>query len=180
MNNLKRLLLALSILFLKITACQNTAVKNLQVTKSGGGMVYFTLYEKQFNAAPQPVDSNFRLGTWFEKSGQTVNTIKAGEKVLLKIKVDVRADAQYVILQVPIPAGCNYAAKKQDWSSYREFYKDKMLLFTEALNKGTHYFEIELEPRYKGSYTLNPAKAELMYFPTFYGRNEMKQVQIVE
>lgn len=159
---------------------KNTLVKNLQVTKSGGGMVFFTLYEKQFNAAPQPVDSNFRLSTWFEKSGQTVNTIKAGEKVILKIKVDVKADAQYVMLQVPIPAGCNYAAKKQDWSIYREFYKDKMLLFTEVLNKGTHYFEIELEPRYKGSYTLNPAKAELMYFPTFYGRNEMKQVQIAE
>lgn len=157
---------------------KNTAVKNLQVKKSGGGMVYFTLYEKQFNAAPQPVDSNFKLSTWFEKSGQTVNTIKAGEKIIMKIKVDVMADAQYVMLQVPIPAGCNYVAKKQDWSSYKEFYKDKMLLFTEGLNKGTHYFEIELEPRYKGRYMLNPAKAELMYFPTFYGRNEMKEVQI--
>lgn len=159
---------------------KNTAVKNLQVAKSGGGMVYFTLYEKQFNPAPQPVDSNFKLNTRFEKDGQNVTTIKAGEKVMMKIKVEVMVDAQFVMLQVPIPAGCIYAAKKQDWMTYREFYKDKMLLFTETLNKGTHYFEIELEPRYKGSYTLNPAKAELMYFPTFYGRNTMKQVQIAE
>jgi TonB-dependent SusC/RagA subfamily outer membrane receptor len=159
---------------------KNTAIKNLQIAKTGGGMVYFTLYEKQFNAMPQPVDSNFRLSTWFEKNGQTVSSIKAGEKIMLKVKVDVKADAQFVMLQVPIPAGCNYAAKKQEWGSYREFYKDKMLLFTELLNKGTHYFEIELEPRYKGTYTLNPAKAELMYFPTFYGRNEMKSIQIME
>lgn len=159
---------------------KNTAITNLQITKTGGGMVYFTLYEKQFNATPQAVDSNFRLSTWFEKSGQTVSSIKAGEKIIMKIRVDVVADAQYVMLQIPIPAGCNYAAKKQEWNSYKEFYKDKMLLFTEALSKGSHYFEIELEPRYKGSYTLNPAKAELMYFPTFYGRNEMKKVQITE
>lgn len=157
---------------------KNTGIKNLQVTKTGGGMVYFTAYEKQFNPLPQPVDSNFKITTWFEKDGQIIKTIKAGEKVLMKVKVEVNADAQFVMLQVPIPAGCNYAAKKQDWRTYREFYKDKMLLFTEALNKGIHYFDIELEPRYKGSYTLNPAKAELMYFPVFYGRNEMKQVQI--
>ena len=143
-------------------------------------MVYFTLYEKQFNSSPQSVDSNFKLTTWFEKSGQTVRSIKVGEKIIMKIKIDVTAHAQYVMLQVPIPAGCVYAAKKQDWITYREFNKDKMLLFTEALNKGTHHFEVELEPRYKGRYTLNPAKAELMYFPTFYGRNEMVQVKIEE
>jgi TonB-dependent SusC/RagA subfamily outer membrane receptor len=159
---------------------KNTAIKNLQVTKTGGGMVYFTAYEKQFNPLPLPVDSNFKITTWFEKDGQTINTIKAGEKILMKVKVEVNADAQFVMLQLPIPAGCIYAAKKQDWRTYREFYKDKMVLFTEALNKGIHYFDIELEPRYKGRYTLNPAKAELMYFPVFYGRNEMMEIKIVE
>lgn len=159
---------------------KNTAIKNIQVSKSGGGMVYFTVYEKRFNPAPNAVDSNFKISTWFEKNGQTVTTITTGQKIIMKVKVEVNADAQYVMLQVPIPAGCNYASKKQDWTAHREFYKDKMLLFTEALHKGTHYFEIELEPRYKGRYTLNPAKAELMYFPTFYGRNDMKTVQIAE
>jgi len=27
-------------------------------------------------------------------------------------------------------------------------------------------------------YSINPAKAEQMYFPVFYGRNQMKQVAI--
>ena len=27
-------------------------------------------------------------------------------------------------------------------------------------------------------YTLNPAKVELMYFPTFFGRNEIKKVKV--
>jgi len=158
---------------------QSENIKNLQITKSGGGLVYFTAYEKTFNPAPLPVDSNFIIHTYFEKNGQLINNIKAGEKTKMIIKVELHADAQYVMLQVPIPAGCIYATKKNnDWTTWREFYKDKMLLFTEQLNKGTHYFEIELEPRYNGTYTLNPAKAELMYFPTFYGRNEMKQVRI--
>jgi alpha-2-macroglobulin len=157
---------------------QHAGLKNLQVTKSGGGMVYFTAYEKQFNPAPARVDSNFAITTWFEKDGQPVQTITAGQKLMLRVKVTVQKDADYVMLQVPIPAGCNYAAKKQNWRMHAEYFKDKMVLFSEALNKGTHYFDIELEPRYKGTYTLNPAKAELMYFPVFYGRNEIKPVII--
>jgi hypothetical protein len=37
-------------------------------------------------------------------------------------------------------------------------------VFAESLAKGVHQFEIELEPGYKGSFTINPAKAVLMYF----------------
>jgi len=44
--------------------------------------------------------------------------------------------------------------------------------------KGEHHFQLELEPRYSGVYHLNPVRAELMYFPTFFGRNEMKQTTI--
>lgn len=161
-------------------AMNNTQVKNMSITKTGGGMVYFTIYEKRFNPMPLPADSNFKLTTYFEKDGQALTAIRAGEKIVMKIKLEVNADAQYVMLQVPIPAGCTYAAKKTDWNTYREFYKDKMMLFTEELSKGTHYFEVELEPRYKGTYTINPAKAELMYFPTFYGRNETKVIKIRE
>ena len=97
------------------------------------------------------------------------------------ITVDVKKDADYVMLEIPIPAGCTYAAKKQDnWYMHKEFLKNKVLLFADELNKGTHTFEIELEPRYNGRFTLNPAKAELMYFPTFFGRNEMKEIDIKE
>jgi uncharacterized protein YfaS (alpha-2-macroglobulin family) len=48
----------------------------------------------------------------------------------------------------------------------------------EKMDKGVYTFEIELEPRYTGNYQLNPAKAELMYFPVFYGRNEMKKTVV--
>jgi hypothetical protein len=34
-------------------------------------------------------------------------------------------------------------------------------------------------PKYTGSFTLNPAKAEPMYLPLMYGNNEVKKVKIV-
>jgi len=33
-------------------------------------------------------------------------------------------------------------------------------------------------PRYTGNFVLNPAKAEMMYFPVFYGREGLKKVEI--
>jgi hypothetical protein len=41
--------------------------------------------------------------------------------------------------------------------------------------KGNTYLKWELASRYNGTYTLNPARAELMYYPTFFGRNENKK-----
>jgi hypothetical protein len=152
---------------------------NLRVTKSGGGLVYFTAYQKIFNKAPEPVENNFIIQTGFKKNGITVADIKSGEKVKMIIEVNVLKDADFVMLQIPIPAGCTYADKNNsDWKVFKEFHKDKMLLFAEYLSKGMHQFEINLEPRYNGRYTLNPVKAELMYFPTFYGRNKMQTIEI--
>ena len=95
------------------------------------------------------------------------------------IDVDVKKEAEYVMLEVPIPAGCVYASKNQDdYNVHKEFMKNKVVLFLPLLTKGMHHFEVQLEPRYTGRFTLNPVKAELMYFPVFYGRNELTQIDI--
>ena len=51
-------------------------------------------------------------------------------------------------------------------------------MFIESLSKGLHRFEIDLEARYNGQYTLNPAKIELMYYPTIFGRNDIKSISV--
>lgn len=153
--------------------------KPITIAKSGGGTMYFTAWQKIFNTDPEPVTDKFLITTSFEKNGKTEINLKAGEKITMKIKVEALKDAEYVQIEIPIPAGCTYAEKKQgDWQIHKEFYKNQLVMFAEKMNKGNYYFEIELEPRYAGSYHLNPAKAELMYFPVFYGRSEMKNVEI--
>ncbi|MCC6288910.1 MAG: hypothetical protein IT249_13590 [Chitinophagaceae bacterium] len=87
-------------------------------------------------------------------------------------------DAEYVLIEIPIPAGCTYADKPQSWNGHKEFLKDKLVIFVEQMPKGKYEYDIDLEPRYSGKYHLNPAKAELMYFATFYGRNEMGEIEI--
>ena len=105
--------------------------------------------------------------------------MEKAEKFTVKIKV--KKDAEFVQIEIPIPAGCSYESKNNAYFPYevhREFYKNQVAIFCQRLPKGEYSFDIELLPRFTGNYILNPAKVELMYFPTFNANNEMKRVVI--
>jgi hypothetical protein len=152
----------------------------IKVVKKGVLPVYFTAYQQHWNASPAKVTGNFDVQTIFQAKGNT-SLLKAGAPVTMIVKVDVKADADYVMIEAPIPAGCSYASKEQSFSNnevHREYFRSKVSIFCRSLVKGKYQFQIELLPRYTGVYTLNPAKAEMMYFPIFNGREGLKKVVI--
>ncbi len=155
---------------------------NLKVQKSGGLPVYVTAYQQFWNENPKQAAEGFSVKTWFEtNNGRNVERLKGGEAVVLKAEVHVKGDADYVMVEVPIPAGCSYDEKEQSWwgaETHREYAKNKVSIFCKRLKAGKYIFDVKLMPRYDGQYRLNPAKAEMMYFPVFYGREQMKQVVI--
>jgi uncharacterized protein YfaS (alpha-2-macroglobulin family) len=110
-----------------------------------------------------------------------LTNLRGGEVVQLKAEVTAQGDADFVMIEIPIPAGCSYESKDQPWSNnevHREYFKEKVSVFCRKLKQGKYTFTVNLIPRYDGKYTLNPAKAEMMYFPVFYGREGMKQVVV--
>jgi uncharacterized protein YfaS (alpha-2-macroglobulin family) len=128
-----------------------------------------------------PVDSLFSIRATLTQNGKTVKKLKAGESTTLTVNVFVKKPAEYVKIEVPVPAGCSYE-EKSGWypgEQYREQYRDRTVIFCNKLDQRNYTFEIKLLPRYSGSYNLLPAVAELMYFPTFFGRNETARVKIV-
>lgn len=154
--------------------------QNIEVTKTGSFPVYLTSYQKYWDKAPKEYKDNFEVTTHF--SNDSSSKLKAGEEVTLTAEVKVKHDAQYVMINIPIPGGCSYAEKRNYFrnESHREYFKNETAIFCEFLPVGEYSFEIKLIPRYSGVYTLNPAKAELMYFPVFSGNNEMQKVKIQE
>lgn len=158
-----------------------TPGEKISVSKQGSMPVYFTAYQQNWNASPQKVAGDFAVQSVFEHQGKPVNKLKAGEPVVMKVTVTVQADADYVMVEIPIPAGCSYKDKTQSWRGlevHREYNKNKVSIFCNRLVKGRYMFEVSLLPRYTGRYHCNPAKAEMMYFPVFFGREEMKKVVI--
>ncbi|MET7000140.1 alpha-2-macroglobulin family protein [Chitinophaga defluvii] len=157
------------------------ATAGIQLHKQGGMPVYFTAYRQRWNTSPKKEAHQFQVRTWFASGDKTVTSLKAGTAITLKAAVTVEADADYVMIEIPIPAGCSYQHKNTSWYNHevhREYFKQKVSIFCSSLKKGTYTFEVSLMPRYTGQYLLNPAKVEMMYFPVFYGREEMKRVAV--
>jgi alpha-2-macroglobulin len=153
----------------------------INITKTGSGPVYFTAYQQYWNSNPAKYSGNFEVTTVFEKNGSVIRSLKAGEQVVLKTIVSVMADAEYVMVEVPVPAGCSYVNKEQSWTNnevHREYFKNKVSIFCRTLTKGNYTFTISLLPRFTGSFTMNPAKAEMMYFPVFYGSEAIKKIPV--
>jgi TonB-dependent SusC/RagA subfamily outer membrane receptor len=154
---------------------------SIRISKKGTMPLYFTAYQQYWNEVPGQIDGNFKVKSFFEQNGDTIKKLTAGKNVVMKVEVVVNADADFVMVEIPIPAGCSYSNKKQSYLNnevHREYFKNKVNIFCSRLAKGKYTFSISLLPRYQGIYHINPAKAEMMYFPTFYGREGMKITEI--
>lgn len=150
----------------------------ITVRKKGSYPVYITSYSKIFRENPEPINKGFAVTTRWEKA---TNRLKAGVPVKLITEVNVKEDQEYVMVEIPIPAGCSYSDKSETSAeSHRESFADKVCIYLRKLPRGKSTFEVNLEPRFTGEYKLNPAKAEKMYFPVFYGRTGVSGVNIGE
>jgi TonB-dependent SusC/RagA subfamily outer membrane receptor len=150
----------------------------VEVSKTGVFPVYFTSYQRYWDNTPILKMEDFEISTSFDN--KSMSLLDAGQETKLITKVMVKKDAEYVMINIPIPGGCSYSDKKNNLrnESHREYFKNETTIFCDYLPKGEYTFEIELIPRYSGSYTINPAKIELMYFPTFNANNEIKTIKI--
>ena len=160
---------------------ETVAAGSLTLRKTGTLPIYITGYQQFWNPEPKKENREFTVDTWFEKNGDKQAVLQGGKAILLKAEVTVKGDADYVMINIPIPAGCSYDSKEQSWQNnevHREYFKDKVSIFCHKLKQGSYTFTVTLMPRYGGKYNLNPAKAEMMYFPVFYGREGMKKVTV--
>lgn len=156
--------------------------EKLTISKKGDAALYFSAFQQFNNPKPEKVSKDFTVKSWFEQQGTEVKQLKAGTLANLQVDVEVRADADYVMIEIPIPAGCSYEQKLQSFwgvETHREYFKHKTNIFCTKLKKGKYRFSVQLMPRYSGNYSLNPAKAEMMYFPVFYGREGMKGIKVL-
>lgn len=154
---------------------------SLQIEKTGAGTLYFTAFQSFWNSSPAKKGKAFQVDSRLEQDGQLVTQLEQGEKATLIVTVESKASADYLMLQVPIPGACSYESKpngRRGSEVHREYEPQQTNIFIERLPAGKHEFKIALEPRFSGTYQLNPAKIELMYFPTFYGREGMKVVGV--
>jgi uncharacterized protein YfaS (alpha-2-macroglobulin family) len=161
----------------------------LVIDKRGSFPVYVSAWQEIYVREPEPVNEGFRVETKFAVNDDVLNTsvssmnLIAGKPATLEVTVSSDIFSEYVVIEIPIPAGCSYQSKPQTWyrgmgETHREYFRDRVCIYLRNLSSGSHTFRVELMPRYTGVYHVNPAKAERMYMPLYHGRTGMKQVWI--
>lgn len=154
----------------------------LTISKQGSELFYLYAWKK-FVANPVASAAAFSINTVLIQGKHYGDTVKAGQPVTLQVSLSLPQSRDYVMLEVPIPAGFNYRSKLKGYNSYevhREHFEDKVSIFFSKLPPGHYTFNIELMPQFVGSATLLPAHAEEMYFPMNSGNNTKRTVIITQ
>ena len=149
--------------------------EHLTIKKETGIPLIYSAYTI-LHRTKEHLGDAFEVTTYIPES-----TLKKGVSVTMRVKVTVKQDnAEHVMIEVPIPAGCSYNSKLRGYGYevYREYFKEKTVIFCERLPKGEYTYSIDLLPRYSGSYIINPAKVEMMYFPVINANNDMRKITI--
>lgn len=150
--------------------------EQLSIKKESGMPLIYSAYTMK-RRTEQHFGEAFEIKTFINRS-----TLEKGVATTMEINVKVKQDnAEHVMIEIPVPAGCSYQNKRQGYSYhevYREYFKEKVVIFCEKLPKGEYTYTIELMPRYSGQYTINPAKVEMMYFPVINSNNNIRKINI--
>jgi len=116
--------------------------------------------------------------------------LRSGDLIVARLRLE-GARAQYLMIEDPIPAGCeqvaradglsfNYADKEwTDWYSDREFRDAKTVFFQDYFN-GKAQFQYVMRVGVPGEFRVAPARAELMYQPTVRSNTGNARLRILD
>lgn len=156
--------------------------EELLLRKLTGLPVFIMEYSNETVTAARSSGNGLSIAT---KLGDGTNQIQAGRpvKLLVDVKVSEDARAEYVMIEIPIPASCSYTDERKASyrnETHREYFKDRVNIYFEQMHSGNYQFEVELLPRFTGKFHLNPADVSLMYFPVVNANTDMKLVTVCD
>jgi uncharacterized protein YfaS (alpha-2-macroglobulin family) len=185
--------------------------------QSGEGRLYYALYLRYF----MPVEEVQALsrGIVVARQYQSVDCEKkeacpplegaqAGEVVRVKITLVVPNDLHYLVLEDPLPAGCEAvdrslkttsvvseepemeAEDRSDrwggygwgwrWFTHSEIRDEKVALFADYMPQGTYEYTYLMRASVPGEFLAMPTVAYEMYFPEVWGRSDGGTFRIAE
>jgi uncharacterized protein YfaS (alpha-2-macroglobulin family) len=155
----------------------------------------------------QPLDAGFKVERSYTlQNGEGEGTkFKAGDLILVKLRIRNTKERRYVAITDPIPAGtepvetwfattasaltqAQSRSEAQSWwdwwerggFDYVERHDDRVNLFATRLGEGNHEFSYLVRATTAGTFVTAPTHAEEMYEPEVFGRNGTVVVEIAK
>ncbi len=152
----------------------------VKVSKSGYRPVFFSYYYRQRDTLGVHKSDVFAVKTFINRKDTTTCRVGLFEDFELLVEVEVKKDAEFMVLEIPLPAGCIAKAEpaRHRYESHREYLDEQVNIALPVLKKGTYTFSIPVKAQYKGVFTMNPVKIEMMYMPLNYGTSGVKTIEV--
>lgn len=147
-----------------------------------------------------------------ERRGETIvyrktpfnGTVQSGEEIFVKVKITPERWQEFVMMEDPIPAGCEVVQntdgytivdepeydletrKKRGeyawlwWYANRELRDEKVAFFATEVERKEYLFSYVMRAQIPGRYSVMPAVASLMYYPEIRGNGSPATVTIIE
>ena len=128
--------------------------------KTTSAYLTYVQYTNPVDSVQKRKDNTFEVKSQlFVQGQQPLAVLRLNEPVSLQVDVRVKRAAQYVMVEIPIPAGCTYFDKNEARSHFevhREYHADRVLIFCDEMPAWNHQFSVQLLPQFAGNFTLNP------------------------
>lgn len=144
-----------------------------------GAPIWMTTSEEEFVSNPTKHDSVFSINTQFIQNTQATNILTRGLPTQLKVDIYAYQSKDYVMIEIPLPAGVIIKDKKMYYGKdYIEYKSDKILIFKNKISIGENTLTFDIQPIYSGKFNIPPAQISMMYYPHIYGNNLKKEIVI--
>jgi uncharacterized protein YfaS (alpha-2-macroglobulin family) len=114
------------------------------------------------------------------------DTVKVGQEVIARVIVRAPRAAREVLVEDPIPAGCEimdeeetfYYSYEEGQSARREARDRRVVFHAYHVKPGDNVFEYRLRAELPGDYHVLPARAACAYIPEIWGASAERRVRI--
>ncbi|MEK8022204.1 MAG: MG2 domain-containing protein [Candidatus Hydrogenedentota bacterium] len=175
-----------------------TGDNSLRIAASGAGRLYF---EARLSGRRAPgraaglpgIDAGFAVERTLETlDGAPVDpeNLEASRIYRVRIAITTNENRHFVVLDSPLPAGLEpidlsldterSLREAAEWTGFnrKELRDDRLLWFADDLGKGRHVLTALVRSTAAGTFEWPATRAEQMYEPEVYGRNETARAQI--
>jgi hypothetical protein len=132
----------------------------VQISKTGP-QVYMVSNRNYRTYNPISDPNEFGISTHINKLDTGVYNLKITEKFEYTVNIFVKTNQNYVVIDIPIPAGCTHSSKPMgDFYNEirREYRKDRVIIYLQYMNFGNHQFSIPLQTMFQGTFNTAPAR----------------------
>jgi len=173
-----------------LTPDQLSGHHSIAVSRKGSGVLYVSAMTAYILPPDQakPLDRGVAVHRTFTVSSDDpskADTIAQGSDIAVEVKLDSDGQYPYVMLEEPIPAGCEVAPDDSGWQGggtyfRREVRDDKLVFFFDMLPKGPTTVSYRIHNETPGSYRILPSIAQLVYHPEVRGNTGVARTNVAE